>query len=240
MIEIIPAMDIIDGRCVRLSQGDYARQTVYSANPLEIATMYEAHGIRRLHLVDLDGAKAGHIINHRVLEKLASQTSLTVDFGGGLKSDDDLRIAFECGAQMITGGSIAVKNPASFQRWIEKYGAQAIILGADCRQGKIAIAGWIEDTEEELMSFISKWRKGGIERVICTDIARDGMMGGANRDLYAEIIANDPDIYLIASGGVSSIQDVERLHEARIPGVIVGKALYEGSISLQQIADYLC
>ncbi|MDR2562558.1 MAG: 1-(5-phosphoribosyl)-5-[(5-phosphoribosylamino)methylideneamino]imidazole-4-carboxamide isomerase [Prevotellaceae bacterium] len=240
MIEIIPAMDLIDGRCVRLSQGDYSKKTIYSENPLEIATMYEAHGVQRLHLVDLDGAKAGKIINHRILEKIATRTSITIDFGGGLKGDDDLRIAFECGAQMVTGGSIAVKNPASFQKWIDRYGEQAIILGADCRKGKIAVAGWIEDTELEVASFIDSWRKRGISKVICTDIAKDGMMGGANLDLYREIIRSNPDIYLIASGGVGSVSDVERLAEANIPAVIVGKALYEGKISLQQIAKFLC
>jgi phosphoribosylformimino-5-aminoimidazole carboxamide ribotide isomerase len=240
MIEIIPAIDLIDGKCVRLSQGNYEKRTVYSENPLEIAKMFEAHGVRRLHLVDLDGARAGRIINYPVLENLASRTSLTIDFGGGLKQDEDLRIAFDSGAQMVTGGSIAVKDPASFRRWIDTYGAQSIILGADCREGKISVSGWFEDTEEDAVSFIEMWRKRGIVKVICTDIAKDGMLNGVNMNLYGEILENSPTLYLIASGGVSSLRDLELLNEAHIPGVIVGKALYEGHISLQQIANFLC
>ncbi|MDR2682840.1 MAG: 1-(5-phosphoribosyl)-5-[(5-phosphoribosylamino)methylideneamino]imidazole-4-carboxamide isomerase [Dysgonamonadaceae bacterium] len=240
MIEIIPAMDILDGQCVRLSQGDYERKTVYNENPLEVAKILEAHGIRRLHVVDLDGAKAHRIINYRVLEQIASHTSLIIDFGGGLKTDADLQIAFDCGARMVTGGSIAVKNPEAFQGWIDRFGAQSIILGADCRNRKIAVSGWLETTDEEVIPFIEKWRKQGIARVICTDISKDGMLDGVNTDLYRELLENDPELYLIASGGVGDIHDVEQLEEAHIPGVIIGKALYEGRITLQQITGFLC
>ncbi|MDR1527327.1 MAG: 1-(5-phosphoribosyl)-5-[(5-phosphoribosylamino)methylideneamino]imidazole-4-carboxamide isomerase [Dysgonamonadaceae bacterium] len=240
MIEIILAMDIIDGKCVRLSQGDYDRKTVYNENPLEVAKRFEAHGIRRLHVVDLDGAKANRIINYRVLEKIASRTSLVIDFGGGIKTDSDLEIAFESGATMVTGGSIAVKNPELFQRWIDTFGAQSIILGADCRDRKIAVSGWIEETEEEVVPFIKKWRKQGIYKVICTDISKDGMLDGVSVELYKEIRENDPELYLIASGGVGDIHDVEQLEEAHIPGVIIGKALYEGRITLKQITGFLC
>jgi phosphoribosylformimino-5-aminoimidazole carboxamide ribotide isomerase len=240
MIEIIPAMDILDGKCVRLSQGDYERKTVYNENPLEVAKLLEAHGIHRLHMVDLDGAKAHRIINYQVLERIASRTSLIVDFGGGLKTDSDLEIAFDSGANMVTGGSIAVKNPEGFQRWIDKFGAQSIILGADCRDGKIAVSGWLEETAETVVPFIQKWRKQGVFKTICTDISKDGMLAGANVDLYREILDNDPELYLIASGGVGSIQDIEALEEAHVPGVIVGKALYEGRISFKQITGFLC
>ena len=240
MIEIIPAMDLINGKCVRLSQGDYERQTVYSDNPLETAKKFEAHGIRRLHLVDLDGAKAGRIINYKVLEQIATHTSLTIDFGGGLKTDEDLKIAFDSGAKMVTGGSIAVKNPELFQRWIDVFGAQAIILGADCRKGKIAVSGWLEETDEEVIPFIEKWRKKGVAKVVCTDISKDGTMNGVNINLYVEIQANSPELYLIASGGVRDVRDVELLEEAHIAAIIVGKALYEGSISLKQITGFIC
>ncbi|MDR0541577.1 MAG: 1-(5-phosphoribosyl)-5-[(5-phosphoribosylamino)methylideneamino]imidazole-4-carboxamide isomerase [Dysgonamonadaceae bacterium] len=240
MIEVIPAMDIIDGKCVRLSQGDYGRKTVYSENPLEVAKRFEAHGIRRLHVVDLDGAKANRIINYQVLERIASRTSLIIDFGGGLKMDSDLEIAFDSGASMVTGGSVAVKNPEIFQRWIDKFGAQSIILGADCRNRKIAVSGWIEETDEEVVPFIEKWRKRGIFKVICTDISKDGMLNGVNMDLYKEIRENDPELYLIASGGIANMHDIEILEESNISGVIVGKALYEGRITLKQITGFLC
>ncbi|GHT07440.1 1-(5-phosphoribosyl)-5-[(5-phosphoribosylamino) methylideneamino] imidazole-4-carboxamide isomerase [Bacteroidia bacterium] len=235
MIEIIPAMDIIDGKCVRLSQGDYEQKTVYNEEPLEVAKRFEEHGIHRLHIVDLDGAKANRIINYKVLEKIASRTSLVIDFGGGLKSDSDLEIAFDSGASMVTGGSIAVRNPEVFQRWIDKFGEQSIILGADCRDKKIAVGGWLEKTDEELIPFIEKWRKQGISKVICTDISKDGMLAGPSIDLYREIKETDPNIYLIASGGVSNIRDVELLEETHIPGVIIGKAIYEGRIKLKEL-----
>ena len=239
MIEIIPAIDIIDGKCVRLSQGDYEQKKVYNENPLEVAKMFEDNGIRRLHLVDLDGAKANHIVNYRILESISSKTSLTIDFGGGLKSEGDLEIAFESGANMITGGSIAVKNPEMFESWIQKFGSNRIILGADCKNGKIAVAGWMESTEEEIIPYIQSWKKKNISKVICTDISKDGMLKGPAIELYQEILKNEPDIHLIASGGISSINDIENLAEANIPGVIIGKAIYEGRITFKELLSYL-
>ena len=238
MIEIIPAIDIINGKCVRLSQGDYEKKTVYNENPLEVAKMFADAGIRRLHLVDLDGAKAQHIVNYKVLERIAINTDLIIDFGGGLKSDDDLRIAFECGAQMITGGSIAVKQPDVFSTWLEHYGGEKIILGADVKDEKIAVSGWQEETEIELIPFIQNYRKKGIFKVICTDIAKDGMLEGTSIDLYKKIVSAQNDIYLIASGGVSSIKDIEDLENAGIPAVITGKAIYEGRIKLTDLKSF--
>ncbi|GAP72700.1 1-(5-phosphoribosyl)-5-[(5-phosphoribosylamino) methylideneamino] imidazole-4-carboxamide isomerase [Candidatus Symbiothrix dinenymphae] len=234
-IEIIPAIDILDGKCVRLAKGDYAQKTVYNEDPLEVAKMFEAHGIRRLHVVDLDGAKAQHIVNFDVLERLATHTSLVIDFGGGLKSGFDLNVAFDCGAQMVTGGSIAVNNPELFQRWIDKFGADKIILGADCRDNKVSVTGWTEDSNEEILPFIEKWRKQGISKVICTDISCDGMLTGPNIDLYKQILAANAECHLIASGGVSCIEDVQKLDAAHIPGVIIGKAIYEGKITLKEL-----
>ena len=235
MIEIIPAIDLIDGKCVRLSQGDYTQKIVYNENPLEVAKMFAEAGIRRLHLVDLDGAKAHHIVNHKVLELITGSTDLTVDFGGGLKSDEDLRIAFECGASMVTGGSIAVKDPVIFTSWITKYGGEKIILGADVKDEKIAVGGWLETTELDLLPFIDNYRKLGINKVICTDISKDGMLQGTAIELYKKMLASQPDLYLIASGGVSEMKDVEMLHEASIPAVIIGKAIYEGRIKLKEL-----
>ena len=235
MIEIIPAIDLIDGKCVRLSQGDYSQKIVYNENPLEVAKMFAEAGIRRLHLVDLDGAKAHHIVNHKVLEIITSSTDLVVDFGGGLKTDDDLRIAFECGASMVTGGSIAVKDPDIFTSWITKFGGEKIILGADVKDEKIAVGGWLETTELDLMPFIDNYMKLGINKVICTDISKDGMLQGTAIDLYKKMLASQPNLYLIASGGVSSMKDVELLHEAFIPAVIIGKAIYEGKIKLKEL-----
>ena len=239
MIEIIPAIDIIQGKCVRLSQGDYSRQKTYNEYPLEVAKSFEDEGIRRLHLVDLDGAKAQHIVNHRVLETIATKTNLIVDFGGGLKSDDDLRIAFECGAQMITGGSIAVKNPNVFSSWIEKFGQERIILGADVKEEKIAVSGWLETSDLDLLPFIDRYVNKGITKVICTDISKDGMLQGTSVDLYKKIMAQFPDLYLIASGGVSSIDDIITLQEAQIPAVIFGKAIYEGKIKIRDLKQFL-
>jgi phosphoribosylformimino-5-aminoimidazole carboxamide ribotide isomerase len=239
MIEIIPALDILEGKAVRLSQGDYAQKKIYNEDPLEVAKLFESHGIHRLHIVDLDGAKSNRIINYKVLEKVASRTSLVIDFGGGLKSDADLEIAFDSGATMVTGGSIAVKDPEIFQRWIDKFGSAAIILGADCRQNKISVSGWTEDTGEELFPFILYWRKQGINKVICTDISRDGMLAGPNIELYKQIREQDFSTYLIASGGISSLQDIERLEEANIPGVIIGKAIYEGKINLKDLLPFI-
>lgn len=239
MIEIIPAIDLIDGKCVRLSQGDYAQKTVYNENPLEVAKMFADAGIRRLHLVDLDGAKAHHIVNHKVLEKITSGTDLIVDFGGGLKSDDDLRIAFECGACMVTGGSIAVKNPDVFSSWISKFGAEKIILGADVKDEKIAVGGWLETTELELLQFIETYINQGVSKIICTDISKDGMLQGPALELYKKMLVAQPDMYLIASGGVSSVRDIELLHEAGVPAVITGKAIYEGRISLKELNRFI-
>jgi phosphoribosylformimino-5-aminoimidazole carboxamide ribotide isomerase len=238
-MDIIPAIDLIDGKCVRLSQGDYDRKIVYNENPLEVAKMFEDHGITRLHLVDLDGAKAHHIVNHKVLETIATQTKLIIDFGGGLKTDDDLRIAFECGAQMITGGSIAVKSPEVFESWISKFGASKIILGADVKDEKIAVTGWTEDTDLQLLPFLENYISKGITKVICTDIAKDGMLQGASVELYKKILQAFPSMYLVASGGVSNIQDLEVLAEAGLPAVIFGKAIYEGRIALKDLQPFL-
>ena len=234
-IEIIPAIDIIDGKCVRLSQGDYSRKTIYNEDPLEVAKMFEAYGLQRLHLVDLDGAKAHHIVNHKVLEQITSNTSLIVDFGGGLKSDKDLEIAFEAGAAMITGGSIAVKSPETMISWIENFGSDRIILGADVSERKIAVAGWTEDSGLDLFEFVGQWMRQGINKVISTDIRRDGMLTGPAIQLYMEILQQNPDIYLIASGGVGSLQDILDLEKIKVPSVIVGKAIYEGKISMEDI-----
>ncbi|MDR1866403.1 MAG: 1-(5-phosphoribosyl)-5-[(5-phosphoribosylamino)methylideneamino]imidazole-4-carboxamide isomerase [Bacteroidales bacterium] len=237
-MEIIPAIDLIEGKCVRLSQGDYARKTVYHEDPLEVALSFEAAGVRRLHLVDLDGARAQHIVNYRVLNRIACHTSLVIDFGGGLKSDEDLRIAFENGASMITGGSIAVKDAATFTRWIGEYGAERIILGADVRDEMIAVSGWTETACVELVPFIADYRAKGITQVICTDIRRDGMMQGAAVELYRKLLHLFPGLYLIASGGVSSTEDIRALQEAGVPAVITGKALYEGKIAVKDLCGY--
>ena len=239
MIEIIPAIDLIDGKCVRLTQGDYSQKKIYNENPIEVAKMFQDAGISRLHLVDLDGAKAQHIVNYIVLERITSKTDLIVDFGGGLKSDDDLRIAFECGASMVTGGSIAVKNHEIFTGWIEKYGSEKIMLGADVKNMKIAVSGWMEDTDIELIPFLETYQKRGISKIICTDISKDGMLEGPSIELYRDIIRKLPDVFLIASGGVSSIADIEILHDCGVPAVIFGKAIYEGKIKLKDLSRFL-
>jgi phosphoribosylformimino-5-aminoimidazole carboxamide ribotide isomerase len=235
MIEIIPAIDLIGGKCVRLSQGDYERKTVYSENPVEVALRFADAGIRRLHLVDLDGAKAQHIVNYKVLHDISVKTPLVIDFGGGLKTDADLRIAFENGASMVTGGSIAVKSPDTFLQWIERYGADKIILGADVKNGSIAVSGWTETAAQELVPFIEGYRAKGITQVICTDVSRDGMMQGPATALYQELLERFAGLYLIASGGVSSMNDILALQQAGIPAVITGKAIYEGKIKLQDL-----
>lgn len=239
MIELIPAIDLIEGKCVRLTQGDYDTKKVYNENPLEIAKLFEDNGIKRLHVVDLDGARAGHIVNYRTLETLATKSGLTIDFGGGLKQDKDLEIAFECGASMVTGGSIAVKQPATFTGWIERFGPERIILGADAKDKKIAISGWEEKTTLELIPFIKEYKEKGIQKVICTDIARDGMLRGSSVSLYKEIQEEVPGLYLIASGGISSISDIEELEQAGIPAVIFGKAIYEGRIALKDLRSFI-
>jgi phosphoribosylformimino-5-aminoimidazole carboxamide ribotide isomerase len=238
MIELIPAIDIIAGKCVRLTKGDYETKKIYNENPVEVAKAFEDSGLCRLHLVDLDGAKAGRIVHYKVLEQIAAQTSMVIDFGGGLKSDKDLEIAFECGAQMVTGGSIAVKSPETFEKWLQKYGNERIILGADADNEKIAVNGWEEETSQDLLPFIADYQRKGVKKVICTDISRDGMLQGASIELYRKILAEIPDIYLIASGGISSIKDIEELGAAQIPAVIFGKAFYEGRISLQELLRY--
>ncbi len=238
-IEIIPAIDLIGGKCVRLSQGDYNQKTVYNENPLEVAKMFEAAGIKRLHLVDLDGAKAKHIVNHKVLETISTKTNLIIDFGGGLKSDKDLEIAFNSGAKMVTGGSIAVKDRDTFLSWLEKYGSEKIILGADAKNGNIAVGGWIETTELPVIEFISDFYKKGIVKVISTDISRDGMLTGPAFDLYEKIMNRLPAVEIIASGGIATMNDILKLNEMDVPGVIVGKAIYENRISLKEIEEFI-
>ncbi|RYM35827.1 1-(5-phosphoribosyl)-5-[(5-phosphoribosylamino)methylideneamino]imidazole-4-carboxamide isomerase [Brumimicrobium glaciale] len=237
-MRIIPAIDIIDGKCVRLSKGDYDTKKVYSENPLEIAKAFEDNGINFLHVVDLDGAKAQQIINHKILEQICSKTNLKIDFGGGLKSDEDLKIAFESGANQITGGSIAVKQPEVFKGWLQKYGSDKIILGADCRDRKIATNGWTESADVDVVDFILDYEKEGASYVICTDISKDGMLAGTSNELYSEIIQKSK-VKLIASGGVSCIQDLYLLHEMGCEGAIIGKAFYEGKITMKQLTEFI-
>lgn len=239
MIELVPAIDLIDGKCVRLSQGEYASKKVYSEDPLEVAKRLEAHGIRRLHVVDLDGAASCHVVNHATLKRIATSTSLVIDFGGGVKTDEDLQIAFDCGAAMVTGGSIAVSQPETFARWLEAYGPERIILGADVKKGKIAVNGWRSGTELELHPFLDSYGQQGVRRVICTDISRDGMLLGPAIDLYREVQERHPGLYLMASGGVGSVDDIRALEAAGVPSVIFGKALYEGRITLQQLEEFI-
>jgi phosphoribosylformimino-5-aminoimidazole carboxamide ribotide isomerase len=233
-MRIIPAIDIIDGKCVRLTKGDYTTSKIYNENPLEVALEFEANGIQNIHLVDLDGAKSKQIINYNILEKIASQTSLSVDFGGGIKSDNDIRVAFESGANQVTGGSIAVNNPFTFINWINKYGADKIILGADCLNRKIATQGWLESTELDVIDFIKNYSLKGINNVICTDISKDGMLQGPSIELYEEIITQS-NVNLIASGGISTISDLRKLSNLGCEGAILGKAIYEGYISLKEL-----
>jgi len=237
-MEIIPAIDIIGGKCVRLTQGDYSQVKTYSDSPLEMAKTFENAGIRRLHLVDLDGAKQKHIVNKDVLQSIAQGTSLQVDFGGGVQSDEDIELAFKSGAHQITGGSIAVKKPSLFENWIEKYGPDKIILGADVKNRKIAISGWQENTEVDVIEFIDNYSKLGIQYVICTDVAKDGLLQGPSVDLYREIMAAIPEVKLIASGGVSSFEDLVELEKIGVYGAIVGKAFYEGRVTLDQLASF--
>ena len=239
MIELIPAIDIIDGKCVRLSQGDYNSKKVYNENPVEVAKELEAHGIRRLHVVDLDGAASHHVVNYRTLEQIASRTSLVIDFGGGVKSDEDLIIAFESGAQMVTGGSIAVKNPERFCHWLQTYGSERIILGADVKDRRIAVNGWKDESACELFPFLEDYVGKGIRKVICTDINCDGMLQGPSISLYKEMLEAHPDLYLIASGGVGSTEDIRQLEATGIPAVIFGKALYEGRITFKELENFV-
>ena len=238
-MRIIPAIDIIEGKCVRLSKGDYSTKKIYNEDPLEVAKSFEAHGIEHLHLVDLDGAKSSHIVNHKILETIATKTSLKIDFGGGLKTDKDLQIAFESGANQITGGSIAVKNSDLFQSWLQKYGNEKIILGADAKDRKIAVSGWMEDSDKEIIPFIQNFEKGGVSYVICTDISKDGMLEGPSFELYEEILSETENINLIASGGISTFDELPKLNELGCEGVIIGKAIYENRISLKQLEEYI-
>jgi phosphoribosylformimino-5-aminoimidazole carboxamide ribotide isomerase len=238
-MRIIPAIDIIEGKCVRLSKGDYDTKKIYNENPLEVAKSFEAHGIEYLHLVDLDGAKSSRIVNYKVLEQIASKTNLKIDFGGGLKSDGDLKIAFESGANQITGGSIAIKQPEVFKSWIQQYGADKIILGADAMNEKVAISGWLEESKEEVIPFIQGYQKEGIQYVICTDISKDGMLEGSSFELYQRILEQTQGLKLIASGGISTFDELPKLAELGCEGTIIGKAIYEGRISLKQLENYI-
>ena len=240
MITIIPAIDVINGKCVRLTKGDYNIKKIYNDDPLEVAIMFEQAGIKRLHMVDLDGANQNHIINGTTLNRIARGTNLQIDFGGGLKSDEDLQIAFRYGAQQITAGSIAVKNKDQVIKWLEKYGGDKIILGADVNNEKIAVSGWQEQTEIHLMNFLKEYIGYGIKTIICTDIARDGMLTGPSFKLYKKIQDKFPELDIIASGGISKINDVKELNEMEISGVIIGKAIYEDKISLEELKPFLC
>lgn len=238
-MRIIPAIDLIDGKCVRLSKGDYATQKIYNEHPLEVAKAFEAHGIQHLHLVDLDGAKSKHIVNHKVLEDIVSKTSLKIDFGGGLKSDEDLKIAFESGAHQVTGGSIAVKEPGVFEQWIETYGSEKIILGADVQGERIATNGWLETSEHRLVDFVKDYHAKGIQYVICTDISKDGMLEGPSFEVYADLLAAQSGIKLIASGGISSFDELPRLAAMGCEGTIIGKAIYENRITLAALENFI-
>jgi phosphoribosylformimino-5-aminoimidazole carboxamide ribotide isomerase len=240
MIDIIPAIDIIDGRCVRLEQGDYRLKKVYEQDPLDMARRFEDHGIKRLHLVDLDGARAKHVVNFNTLEKIASKTSQVIDFGGGIKSDKDLQIVFSAGAAMAVVGSVAVTDRDLFQSWLQKHGPGKIILGADVKEGMIAVSGWTDITELGLFDFITYYRAMGVTQVLCTDIAKDGMLQGSSMNLYEQLVADFPDIQIIASGGVSSVKELHQLNSIGMSGAIIGKALYEGRITLAELKPFLC
>lgn len=239
MIELIPAIDIIDGKCVRLSQGDYDTKKIYNENPLEVAKEFEANGIQRLHVVDLDGAKSSHVVNYKALDAIAGHTSLTIDFGGGIKTDEDLVIAFENGAHMVTLGSVAVKKPELFKKWLHQYGAEKIILGADVKDNRISVSGWLEEGPQELMPFLTDYTQEGVSKVLCTDISRDGMLQGPSIELYKQVMQRFPTMHLIASGGVSGVDDIIRLDDAGIPAVVFGKALYEGRITMKDLKRFM-
>ncbi|NME66869.1 1-(5-phosphoribosyl)-5-[(5-phosphoribosylamino)methylideneamino]imidazole-4-carboxamide isomerase [Flammeovirga aprica] len=238
-IDIIPAIDLIDGKCVRLSQGDYNQKKIYADDPLVIAKQFEDAGIKRLHLVDLDGAKAKQVVNYGVLERITKNTSLIVDFGGGIQSDEDLVKVFDHGAEMVTCGSIAVKEVEKFTSWITKFGNDRIILAADAKNKMIAVSGWQEDSKLPLFEYLKNYTAKGITKVLCTDISKDGMMQGPNTELYGEIMKDFPHIELIASGGVSKFDDLIALEEAGIPSVVVGKAIYENTISIEDIYQHM-
>ena len=238
MIELIPAIDIINGQCVRLTKGNYNQKTIYRDSPVEVAEEFEEIGFRRLHMVDLDGAKSKHIVNSQVLRHVTERTHLTVDFGGGIKTDEDIKKAFDSGASMVTVGSIAVTNPELFMGWLEKYGADRMILGADVRDRKISINGWKEDSTEDLLPFLRKYIDAGVKNVLCTDISKDGTLTGPAVNLYQEVMSAYPQLHLIASGGVSDIDDIKALEAAGIPAVVFGKAIYEGKINLNELWDW--
>jgi phosphoribosylformimino-5-aminoimidazole carboxamide ribotide isomerase len=239
MITIIPAIDIIGGKCVRLEQGDYRLKKIYEEDPLDAARRFEDHGIKRLHVVDLDGAKASHIVNFNTLERITAKTGLIVDFGGGIKTESDLHIVFDCGAAMAVIGSIAVTDRDLFQTWLFAYGPDKIILGADVKDGNIAVSGWTDITEIGLFDFIKYYKAMGINQVLCTDIIKDGMMKGSSVELYKQMVKDFPTMRIIASGGVSSVEEIHRLNEAGVAGAIIGKALYEGMIKLEDLTDFL-
>ncbi|MCF0057649.1 1-(5-phosphoribosyl)-5-[(5-phosphoribosylamino)methylideneamino]imidazole-4-carboxamide isomerase [Dyadobacter sp. CY356] len=239
MIQIIPAIDMIEGKCVRLTQGDYGKKIIYNENPLEVALEFQDSGLTRLHLVDLDGAKAKKVINWKVLEKIASQTSLHIDFGGGVQSEEDIRIVFESGAKQVTGGSVAVKQPDLFKSWLDSYGGEKIILGADAKNEKVAVSGWEEGTELWVYDFVEEYVDKGVKYAISTDVAKDGLLQGPSFDLYKNLQDKCPDLNIIASGGISGLADVEKLAEMNIYGVIIGKAIYENRISLVDLQRFI-
>ena len=235
MIELIPAIDLIDGKCVRLTKGDYDLKTIYNEDPVSQALEFQHLGFRRLHIVDLDGAKSKHIVNDGVLKAITQATDLIVDFGGGIKSEDDIGKAFKAGAHMVTIGSVAVTEPDMFMNWLGKYGAEKIILGADVRNGMVSINGWKEDSSEELLPFLEKYISAGVRNVLCTEISKDGTLAGPATDLYRKVMEQYPHLHLIASGGVSCNADIHRLHENGIPAVVFGKAYYEGKIDIKEL-----
>lgn len=239
MIELIPAIDLIGGKCVRLTKGDYDTQKVYNEDPVAVARDFEEYGFKRLHVVDLDGARSKHVVNHKVLERMAQATNLVIDFGGGIKTDEDIRIATESGAQMVTVGSVAVTRPDLFLGWLQQLGSERIILGADVKNGRISINGWKEDSSDELIPFLDKYIQKGVQKVLCTEISKDGTLQGPATTLYREIMTQFPQCHLIASGGVSSMNDLKELDQAGIPAVVFGKAIYEGRIALKDLALWM-
>lgn len=239
MIELIPAIDLIGGKCVRLTKGDYDTQKVYNEDPVAVAREFEEYGFKRLHVVDLDGARSKHVVNHKVLERMAQATNLVIDFGGGIKTDEDIRIATESGAQMVTVGSVAVTQPDLFLGWLQQLGSERIILGADVKNGRISINGWKEDSSDELIPFLDKYIQKGVQKVLCTEISKDGTLQGPATALYREIMTQFPQCHLIASGGVSSMNDLQELNQAGIPAVVFGKAIYEGRIALKDLALWM-
>jgi phosphoribosylformimino-5-aminoimidazole carboxamide ribotide isomerase len=239
MLTIIPAIDLIDGKCVRLSKGDYDQKIVYNENPLEVAKAFQDHDLQRLHLVDLDGAKEKHVVNWKVLEKIASKTDLIIDFGGGIKSEQDIDIIFNSGAEFATIGSVAVKDKTLFYTWLGKYGPDKLILGADVDDKKIAVSGWLETTDIDLFEFLEEYLERGVKQVLCTDISKDGMLEGTSVELYKELMQKFPDIGLIASGGITQMDELSILEEMKVPGAIIGKAIYEGKITLTDLQKFI-